>query len=217
MFNEKLVYNKLMPSRNVIKIDVADSYYHVYARGASRNAIFLDQEDYRYFLSLFARYLSNDEQHDSTGRPYVHLVGQLELLAYCLMQNHFHLLFYQQDEGSISTLMRGIMTSYSRYFNKKYGRTGSLFESRYKSSRISSDEYLLHVSRYIHLNHREWRSWPYSSYLCYAGKNQAPQWLHVGRVTELFASRDKYLEFVADYEDSQRMRDAIKHELANGI
>lgn len=111
-----------MPSRNVIKIDIPDSHYHVYARGASRAEIFHDGEDYNYFLSLFGRYLSVDEKSDSVGRPYVHLREDLELLAFCLMSNHFHLMFYQNSEGSICTLMRGVMTSYSRYFNKKYDR-----------------------------------------------------------------------------------------------
>jgi len=91
-----------MPSRNVVKIDVEKSYYHVYARGGSRQSIFRDDEDYEYFQSLFQRYLSIEEKHDRTGRPYVHLLTKLELLAYCLMPNHFHLMFYQVSEGSIS-------------------------------------------------------------------------------------------------------------------
>lgn len=206
-----------MPSRNVIKIDIPDSYYHVYARGASHREIFYEDEDYRYFLSLFARYLSVDERHDSAGRVYAHLSDQLELLSFCLMPNHFHLLLYQHDERMVSTLMRGVMTSYSHYFNKKYDRTGSMFESRYKSSRISSDEYLLHISRYIHLNHKDWRTWQHSSYPYFVDDSKAPERLTPSRVLELFYSREKYLEFVADYEDSQRTQDIIRHELANDI
>lgn len=203
-----------MPSRNVIKIDIPSSYYHVYARGASRREIFLDNQDYRYFLALFARYLSLEEQRDTSGRPYAHLRDEVELLAYCLMPNHFHLLLYQHSERMVSTLMRSVMTSYSHYFNKKYDRTGSLFETRYKSSRISSDEYLMHISRYIHLNPEDWQTWPYTSYLAYAGESFIPEWLNISRVNDLFTTREKYLEFVADYEDNQRMRDIIKHELA---
>lgn len=204
-----------MPSRNVLKIDIPESYYHVYARGASRKEIFLDDADYRYFLSLFARYLSDEIQYDSVGRPYAHLSEHLELLAFCIMPNHFHILFYQTGSGAISTLMRGVMTSYSRYFNKKYDRSGSLFEMRYKSSRISNNEYLMHISRYIHLNRNDWRVWLYSSYVYYAAKRHAPIWLNTSKILSLFSSRDQYLEFVADYEDNQRMRDMIKHELAN--
>lgn len=205
-----------MPSRNVLKLDIAESYYHVYARGASRQQIFRDTTDYAYFLSLFERYLSYEARHDQSGRPYAHLTGTLELLAYCLMPNHFHLQFYQHDEGAISTLMRGVMTSYSRYFNKKYDRSGPLFETRYKSSRISSDTYLMHISRYTHLNPREWRTWPWSSYRYYIRPAQSPEWLETERVRGLFPSDTHYLDFVADYEDKQRMYDFIKHELANG-
>ena len=206
-----------MPSRNVLKIDVPNSYYHVYARGASRLDILHEDADYLYFLSLFARYLSNGEKRDTEGRAYAHLKGHLELLTYCLMPNHFHLLFYQQDEGSISTLMRGVMTSYSRYFNKKYDRSGPLFETRYKSSRISSDEYLMHISRYIHLNHSDWRAWPYSSYPLYLRSGAIPEWIATNKILELFSTREKYLEFVEDYEDNQRMRNVIKQELASEI
>lgn len=205
-----------MPSRNVIKIDIPDSYYHVYARGASRREIFYDDDDYVYFLSLFARYLSLEEKRDAAGRAYTHLTEQLELLSFCLMPNHFHLLFYQHEERSISTLMRGVMTSYSLYFNKKYDRTGSLFETRYKSSRIDSDAYLMHISRYIHLNHKEWGEWPYSSYR-YFTTDSPPEWLRLEKVLELFTNRDSYSAFVADYEDNQRMLETIKHELANDI
>ena len=143
-----------MPSRNVLKIDVAEQYYHVYARGASRQNIFLEPVDYEVYLKLFRRYLSSEEIRDSAGIPYTKLHESIELLCYCLMPNHFHLLVYQIDEGAMQRLMRGVMTAYSRYFNKKYQRSGSLFESRYKASLITSDTYLFHVSRYIHLTQK---------------------------------------------------------------
>lgn len=204
-----------MPSRNVLKIDIDDSYYHAYARGASRNKIFKETADYEYFLKLFIRYLSDEVTYDSAGRPYPQLVDHLELLAYCLMPNHFHLMYYQKDAGSISTLMRSVMTSYSRYFNKKYKRSGPLFETRYKSSRISNDTYLMHISRYIHLNHQNWKTWKWSSYMYYKNNN-FPHWLSPEKVLGLFPSTQKYLDFVADYENAQRIRDEIKLELANG-
>jgi putative transposase len=141
-----------MPSRNVAKIDIPESYYHIYARGHSRQVIFRDDEDHRVFLNVFKRHLFKDEVTDNLGRPYVHLRGQIELLCYCLMPNHFHLLVYQAEQGAMQRLMRSVMTTYSRYFNKKYDSSGSLFESRYKGSRISSVPYLMHISRYIHVN-----------------------------------------------------------------
>ncbi|HUC96087.1 MAG TPA: transposase [Candidatus Saccharimonadales bacterium] len=205
-----------MPSRNVIKIDVEESYYHAYARGHGRQKIFKNDEDYRAFLDLLKRYLSVEEMIDKYGKPYAHLRGQIELLGYCLMDNHFHLLLYQAEKGSMSKLMRSIMTSYSTYFNKKYDSTGALFESRYKASRISSDSYLTHISRYIHLSPGDWRAYPYSSISAYFGIG-LPEWLQPGRVVKLFGSLPVYADFLDDSEDYEKSLDEIKHELANRI
>lgn len=108
-----------MPSKNIYKIDVAETYYHVYARGGSRQKVFLDARDYRYFLGLFERYLSSEPKIKKTGAVYPHYSGEVELLVYCLMQNHFHLLLYQVEQGAMSRFMKSVMTSYSRYFNLK--------------------------------------------------------------------------------------------------
>lgn len=113
-------------------------------------------------------------------------------------------------------LMRGVMTGYSRYFNTKYKRSGSLFESRYKASLISNQTYLEHISRYIHLNPKGWRTYPYSSLASYLGQPNT-DWLRPKRILELFASRNEYRTFVQDYEAAQRELESIKHELANDI
>lgn len=204
-----------MPSRNVLKVDIPQSYYHVYARGTSRSEIFLDPEDYATLLNLFKRYLSEKQQHDKIGVPYPHLFQKLELLCFCLMPNHFHLLVYQEDPGAMQQLMRGVMTSYSRYFNKKYGRSGPLFETRYKASLIHDQKYLEHITRYIHLNPRDWRDYRYSSLMFYLGQQEA-DWLMPGRILCQFKDAKEYLEFVEDYEASKRILDLIKHELADG-
>lgn len=203
-----------MPSRNVIKIDVPKSYYHVYARGNSKRDIFREDADYRVFLNLFKRHLSMAEARDNYGRPYPHLRGALELLCYCLMTNHFHLLLYQEDEGAMQRMMRSIMATYSRHFNKKYKSSGPLFETRYKASRISSDPYLMHISRYIHLNPKNWRAHPYSSIHAYFGIGQ-PEWLQQGRIVELFDSLPVYADFLDDYEDHKAALKDLKRELAN--
>ncbi len=202
-----------MPSRNVLKIDIPDSYYHIYARGGSRHDIFLEPSDYNYFLELFRRYLSSEDIRNSAGVAYEKLEDDIELLAYCLMQNHFHVLVYQISEGAMQRLMRGVMTAYSRYFNTKYQRSGSLFESRYKASRITSDEYLMHISRYIHLNPIHWREYPHSSLRHYIQKNDV-DWLQEGRMLDLFPSRQAYAEFVEDYEAVKESYALIKDELA---
>jgi putative transposase len=189
-----------MPSRNVIKINVPESYYHVYARGSNKNRIFQDESDYMFFLSLFERYLAKEKSDKRPIDEYQKLFDLVEVLAYCLMPNHFHLLLYQIEEGGMAKLMHGIMTSYSRYFNNKYGRSGPLFESRYKASRISSDEYLLHISRYIHLNPDEWIDYPHSSIRAYL-YNDIPEWMNKNHISDLYGSAVKYREFLEDYQD----------------
>lgn len=203
-----------MPSRNVLKIDVPQSYYHIYARGISKSKIFLDADDYAAFLNLFRRYLSHEQQHDRLGVPYPHLFSKVELLCFCLMSNHFHLLIYQEESGAMQQLMRGIMTSYSRYFNKKYDRSGPLFETRYKASLIHDQKYLEHITRYIHLNPKEWRNYKYSSLPFYLGLQEA-EWLVPDKILCLFKGRSEYLAFVEDYEDNKRMLDLMKQELAD--
>lgn len=195
-------------------MDLAESYYHVYARGNSRQEIFLEDDDYLYFLNLFRRYLSDEEVKNSAGIPYEKLDDRLEALCYCLMPNHFHLLLYQQEEGTMQRLMRGVMTGYSRYFNTKYKRSGSLFESRYKASLISDQKYLEHITRYIHLNPKNWKNYQYSSIGRYLS-GQGTDWLKPERILSLFDSPRQYGAFVSDYEEAQRELEIIKHQLAN--
>lgn len=204
-----------MPSRNVAKIDLPNTFYHIYARGHARQQLYRDDEDYRTFLRLFRRHLDIEQHHDSTNRVYAHLRDTIELNCYCLMPNHFHLLVHQIEEGAMSRLMRSVLTSYSRYFNTKYDLSGSPFETTYKASMVISEAYLLHISRYIHLNPTDWYTHPYSSLPVYIAKRPSPDWLQPKRIVELFDSARKYEDFVADYEDAKRVLDAIKRELAN--
>lgn len=203
-----------MPSRNTIRIDIPDSYYHVYARGNSKSDIFLDYRDKDYLLYLFSRHLSIKPVYSKTNYVYPHMRGKIELLAYCIMNNHFHFLFYQKDQGTLSKIMKSIMVAYTTYFNGKYNRSGPLFESRFKASIVNKDAYLQHVSRYIHLNPRSWKFFPYSS-IKYIRNNTEPEWLQTSRLLNLFTDRKSYLEFVSDYEANKQMLSELKYELAN--
>ncbi len=201
-----------MPTRNVAKIFVPDSFYHVYNRGWNLSKIFLDSNDYAYFEELLARYLSINPAIDKIGREYPHYTKDVRLLAYCLMGNHFHILLYQyNDEKATTRLMTSLLTAYTSYFNKRHKRRGSLFESTYKAMRIGDDAQLQHITRYIHLNHSGYATWKHSSYRDYIGS--AREWIHPQPILELFSSIDAYKEFVADYEAVQRERDIIKQEL----
>ncbi len=192
-----------MPSRNVVKIDIENTYYHVYARGHDKMDIYRDDEDFRVYLNLLKRYLGIAAQKDNSGRLYLSLRGDLELICYCLMPNHFHLLIYQFNSGSMTKLLHCVATSYSRYFNKKYKLSGALFETTYKASIINDESYLLHISRYIHLNPDNWGSYCYSSLHNYV-INKSPTWLIPDRVLDMFSSGSDYLEFLSDYNDQKK-------------
>jgi len=203
-----------MPCRNVTKIDISNSYYHIYARGHSKSDIFRDDEDYRVYFNLLKRYLGSKPEKDGSGRLYVNLSDEINLICYCLMPNHFHLLCYQIEEGSMTKLMRCVLSSYSKFFNNKYELSGSIFETTYKASMIDSDQYLIHISRYIHLNPDKWEIYKYSSVKYFSGK-PAPSWIKTGRIKDLFDSQNEYINFLRDYSDKKQSYKLIKSSLAN--
>lgn len=205
-----------MPSRNTVKQYDTDSFYHVYNRGVNKRVIYKDTQDYVVFLSLLKRYLSIEIIKDSRGRPYDNLHDRLELLAYCLMPNHFHLLFYQIDTESITHLLHAVSSAYTVYFNHKYKRVGPLFQGIFKASKISDDSYVLHISRYIHLNPKEYKTWEYSSLPYYLSKKKA-EWVRPKRILDMFDGVKEYKRFLKDYEDQKSIMDELKYELADGI
>ena len=162
-----------MPAKNSIKEFISDSYYHLYNRGVEKRLIFQDEQDYSVFISYLKTYLvpkdlelinqtfSNPNSSPKDKDKALKLLRlnnfskEIDLLVYCLMPNHFHLLVHQKSENSIDRFTNSIFTRYSMYFNKKYKRVGPLFQGLYKAVRVGSEEQLLWLSRYIHLNPKE--------------------------------------------------------------
>ena len=204
-----------MPSRNVVKEYVPDAFYHVYNRGVEKRDIFLDDQDYTVFLGLLKKFLVGAPP-SKTNRHAPKTYGDtLDLLAYCLMPNHYHLLFFQSDERALSGFMRSLTTAYAMYFNDRYQRVGPLFQGTFKASQILEDSYLEHITRYIHLNPENYREYPYSSLPNYLGHKQSI-WLKSQRVLELFGNDTQaYAEFVEDYESTKKENDYLKWHLAN--
>lgn len=204
-----------MPTRNSRKQYAPDTYYHVYSRGVNKQAIFLDEQDYAVFLGYLKRYLSPSTEKRPHHKPVRSFANEIDLLAFCLMPNHIHLLLYQyDDEKALASMLQRVFTCYSMYFNKKYHRVGPLFQSRYLASRIDNDPYLYHISRYIHRNPSRWRTYSYSSLDYYLGKAHA-DWVKPNRILELFAdSPQQYLAFVAsmDEDDKETAIDYLAHE-----
>ncbi len=128
-------------------------FYHLYNRGTEKRVIFLDEQDYEHFL--FLMYICNTTKSielRNIGENFDRGEIIVDIGLYCLMPNHFHILAHEKIEGGISKYMLKLMTSYSMYFNKKYKRTGKLYEGVFKSIHASSDRYLKYLYSYIHLN-----------------------------------------------------------------
>ena len=137
-----------------------DSFYHIYNCGNNKENIFLENDNYNYFIGLVKK----------------HITPVCEILAYCLLKNHFHLLVKTKESiesKKISQSFSNLFNSYSKSFNKKYDRTGSLFKDRFSRIKIENEEYLRNLVVYIHLNstHHEFvddfKVYNYSSYKSY--------------------------------------------------
>lgn len=114
-----------------------ENYYHLYNRGTDGRPIFCHRENYRYFLGLLRTHLSRAEA---------------ELIAYCLMPNHYHLVVYLSREIDFSNSLRAFTTAYVRSINNWYGRMGYLYQGTTQSKIVGEEEYLVHLCRYVHLN-----------------------------------------------------------------
>ena len=202
-----------MPAKNVLKVYVGNSYYHIYNRGVEKRIIFKDDQDYGVFLGYLKEYLSppkdvsllkekftlKGESFKGVPRQPNNYSKEIELLVYCLMPNHFHLLIKQNLDRSIENFMRSLLTRYSGYFNKRYKRVGCLFHGPYKAVMINSDEYLLCLSRYIHLNPQELEGGLFgvpSSYSDYLGRRRT-SWVKTDLILSL-RGRNSYQKFVED-------------------
>ena len=111
--------------------------YHVMFRGHGKNEIFLENRDYEKFLEILQE---------------IKEIKQFELYAFCLMTNHAHLVIKEAELKDVSDVMKRLIGKYTQWFNYKYGKSGGLMESRYKSRAVDTDEYLMHLIRYVHQN-----------------------------------------------------------------
>ena len=146
---------------------VPGEYYHIYNRGNGKNNIFLDKDDYERFIKLL--YICNSNLNFKFNHSVVEQnidafdlyreTPIIEILSWVVLPNHFHLIvtfkgsnFLKENYNPISEFMRKLSTAYVMYFNKKYKRTGSLFEGKFKSKYIDKENYFQYLFSYIHLN-----------------------------------------------------------------
>lgn len=220
-----------MPGREIPL--VTDQIYHVINRGVASQPVFLSQRDYQRALEAILYYqyqkphlrysfflrLPVQQRQDFLNK--LKLKGEclIEIIAYCLMPNHLHLLLKQCRENGISFFMSNFANSYTRYFNTKQKRKGHLFQGKFKAVRVETDQQLIHLSRYIHLN-------PYSSYLIKTldelesyPHSSFPEYLHLQKeaycnkeiILTYFKGSNSYKKFVFDQSSYQRELEKIKH------
>ena len=213
-------YTVHMPTRNIVKEYGAQEFYHAYNRGVAKQDIFRSAKDYEKLLTLLRDRLSPTPKTDAFGRPIANFADKVSLVAYCLMPNHYHMLFYLKEPEGLEQLMRSLMTAYSMYFNKRHGRVGSLFQNHFLASRITDEPYLWQVSRYIHLNPLDIAQdpfgYPYSS-IEYFVSTSTDEWIDPSLFVADAAQRKRYRNFVADYTQAHQELHRIKHELANRV
>jgi len=162
-----------------LRIEYAAAVYHITSRGNEKKAVFKDDQDNTNFLNVL--------QHVNKGCHWI-------CHAYCLMDNHYHLLIETPD-GNLSLGMRQLNGVYTQLFNKRHQRTGHLFQGRYKSILIEKDSYLLEVCRYVVLNPvragmvERPEEWKWSSYRATAGRETPARCLRVDWVLGQFSHK----------------------------
>ncbi len=166
------------------RLDLPSLTHHVINRGIERGLIFKDDADRYDFLSRISKPTEPSDQ--------------VQIYAFCLMPNHFHLLV-KTLALPLSVFMRRLLTGYSVYFNKRHKRVGRLFQNRYKSFVVDEESYLLELIRYIHLNPIRAKiiddlstldTWPFSGHATLMGK-VASSWLDANEVLSRLSSTTK--------------------------
>lgn len=168
----------------MLRLEYPGAIYHITARGNERKDLFRSDADRLRFLEKLAECVQ---------------AHHIRLYAYVLMSNHFHLLL-ETPRGNLSAFMHQFNTSYTVYFNRRYGRVGHLLSGRYKAPVVEGDEYLLKLTRYVHLNPvkikaakalpmaerlEKLRGYRWSSYPEYAGLRRRCEWVDYGPLSEL--------------------------------
>lgn len=175
-----------------LRIEFAHGLYHVTSRGDGREDIYLSDSDRELFLEVLSETLDR---------------FNWVIHAYCLMDNHYHLLLETPD-GNLSKGMRQLNGVYTQRFNRKHGRVGHVFQGRYKAIIVQKESYLLELARYIVLNPvraemvRSAKDWPWSSYRATSDQTDSPPWLTTTSILSAFGQRraqavEAYRFFVA--------------------
>lgn len=210
---------------------VAGEIYHVFNRSIARQPIFISNKDYQRAMEVIDFYRHKDlpmrfsyynrlqtNQKQQVTKIIAETSSVVEILAFCLMPNHVHFLLKNLTDNGIIKFMSNLQNSYAKYFNTRHKRTGTLFEPMFKAVRIESEEQLVHVNRYIHLNPvtayilktaDELETYPWCSYPEYLGDNSG--FTSKDLILGYFKKLSGYKKFTADQVNYQRRLNEIKH------
>ena len=199
---------------------VEGEFYHVYNRGVDRRIIFPHKRDFDRFLESMKIFNTKENIGNLTRHDNKKVKERLvDFIAYCINQNHFHFIITPLIKNGIEKFMHKLCMGHSKYFNAKYQRSGTLFQGKFKAVRIETEEQLLHVSRYIHLNPctayvikniGDLENYSFSSYPEYLGKTSL-QFCNKEMIFNYFKSKRLYQDFVFNQADYQRRLEEIKH------
>ncbi len=202
-------------------------YYHIYNRGVNKQKIFHDHRDWSRFLflilyfqsvetlghiqRLFEEFLKSNGQHSVLTKVAQDIKKKrnVELVAFCLMPNHFHLILKEVEEGGIARYMQRVLNAYTKYYNTKHEKSGHLFQGPYQAVHIEDNQQLLHLSAYIHKNPENWRSYMWSSYSDMIIKNRWGELLREEIVLGQFKNSQQYKKFV-ETSPAKKIEEGIK-------
>lgn len=203
--------------------------YHLFNRGNDKRDLFIQPRDYKRFLKTFYYYqfqgpktkFSNFNKSELTTLRLTPEKRLVEIYCYCMMPNHFHFLVKQLKDNGISIFMSQLSNSYTKYFNTKNRRVGSLLQGTFKSVLVENNEQFIHLSRYIHINPivsgitNDLDSYLWSSYHEYTAGVESFCSIHP--ILDLFPSRKKYEQFLKDHIEYATTIELLKHQIIEDI
>lgn len=196
------------------------SYYHLCNKSNDEGTIFFDERDHArmlFFMFFYqfsvpflnigrsVSYFMKQRRFNVSQKTLEELrpERQVELNAFAIMPNHFHILAQEKEQGGIVRYLQRLQTGYAKYSNSKYKRGGHVFRGSFRAVAVESDPQLIYLSAYIHRNPRDltkWRgkeiSYPWSSYQDFARKNRWGELLRPDIVTQQFSTQKSYFQFV---------------------
>lgn len=207
---------------------LTDNIYHLFNRGSDKRDLFLQPRDYKRFQQTFYYYQFKGPKPKfskfTKSKLNLFRLEQskklVEVWCYCLMPNHFHFLIKQLKDDGISVFISQLINSYTKYFNTKYDRVGPLLQGRFKAVPVESEEQLLHLSRYIHINPvvsgicKDPIDYPWTSYqehLTGNGFLSNPQ-----EILNYFP-KGNYQQFVKDQIDYGTTLELLKHQIIEDV